>query len=75
MLRESHGSSPEHAEIEDTGGGRIAYIDGYAEHTNHAEIKILGVTFASTIEHSMNKSWANVTGKVRAQQGIHTSGT
>ena len=33
----------------------------------HAEIKILGVTFASTIEHSMNKSWANVAGKVRAQ--------
>ena len=33
----------------------------------HAEIKILGTTFASTIEHSMNKSWANVTGKARAQ--------
>ena len=33
----------------------------------HAEIKILGVIFASAIEHSMNKSWANVTGKVRAQ--------
>jgi len=32
----------------------------------HAEIKILDVTFASTIEHSRNKSWANVTGKVRA---------
>jgi len=28
----------------------------------HAEIKILGV-----IEHSMNKRWANVTGKVRTQ--------
>ena len=35
--------------------------------TNHAEIKILGLTFVSIIEHSMNKSWANVTGKVRAQ--------
>jgi len=33
----------------------------------HAEIKILGVTFASTIEQSMNKSWANVTGKVKTQ--------
>jgi len=33
----------------------------------HAEINILGVTFASTIEHSMNKSWVNVRGKVRAQ--------
>jgi len=33
----------------------------------HAEIRILGVNFASNIEHSMNKSWANVTGKVRAQ--------
>ena len=33
----------------------------------HAEMKILGVTFASTIEHSMNKNWANVTSKVRAQ--------
>jgi len=35
--------------------------------TYHAEIKILGVTFVSTIEHSMNRSWANVTGKLRAQ--------
>jgi hypothetical protein len=34
---------------------------------HHAEIKTLGITFASTIEHSMNKSWANVRGKVRAQ--------
>ena len=33
----------------------------------HVEIKNLGVTFASTIEHSMNKSWVNVTGKVRTQ--------
>ena len=32
-----------------------------------AEIKIPGFTFASTIEHSMKKSWANVTGKVIAQ--------
>ena len=45
----------------------MEYIHGYAEHTNHAEIKILGVTFSGTIEHSMNKSWTNVTGKVRAQ--------
>jgi hypothetical protein len=35
----------------------------------HAEIKILGVKFASTTEHSMNNSWANLTGKVRAQPG------
>jgi len=33
----------------------------------HAEIKILGVNFAITIEYSMNKCWANVTGKVRAK--------
>ena len=33
----------------------------------HAEIKILGVTFASTFERSMNNSWVNVTGKVRSQ--------
>jgi hypothetical protein len=33
---------------------------------HHAEIKILGVTFASTIEHSTNKSCANVTGKMRS---------
>jgi hypothetical protein len=33
----------------------------------YAEMKILGVTFASTIEHSRNKSWANVTGKMRSQ--------
>ena len=33
----------------------------------HAEIKILGITFASTIEHSMNKSWAYVAGKVSDQ--------
>jgi len=31
------------------------------------EIKILGVLFASTIQHSMNKSWENITGKVRVQ--------
>jgi hypothetical protein len=31
------------------------------------EIKILGITYAITLEHSMNVSWANVTGKVRAQ--------
>ena len=41
----------------------------------HAEMKILGVTFASTIEHSMNKSWENVTGMARPRQGIHASGT
>ena len=35
--------------------------------TYHAEIKILGVTLTSTIKHSMDKTWANVTGKVRAQ--------
>ena len=34
--------------------------------TYRAEVKILGVTFARTIEHSMNKRWANVAGKVRA---------
>jgi len=32
MLRKNHGSSPEHTEIEDTGGGRMEYIHGYAEH-------------------------------------------
>jgi len=31
------------------------------------EIKIFGVTFTSTVEQSMNKSWVIVTGKVRAQ--------
>jgi len=36
--------------------------------TYHAEIKILGVTFASTIEHSMNKSWSNVTGPVKVHK-------
>ena len=34
----------------------------------HAEIKILGVTFAITIEYSMNKSWVNVTGPVKGQK-------
>ena len=33
----------------------------------NAEIKILGVTFTCIIEHSMNKSWATATGKLRAQ--------
>ena len=31
------------------------------------EVKILGVTFTNIVEQSMNKSWAIVTGKVRAQ--------
>jgi len=35
--------------------------------TYHTEIKILGVTFTSTVEQSMNNSWANITGKVRVQ--------
>jgi len=34
--------------------------------TYNAEIKILGVTFARIIKHSMKKSWAKVAGKVRA---------
>jgi len=34
--------------------------------TYNAEINILGVTFTSSTEHSMNRCWANVTGKVRA---------
>jgi len=48
-------------------------VEGWSTSTDtlniqyHAEIKILGVNFASTIEHSMNESWANVTGKVRAK--------
>jgi hypothetical protein len=33
----------------------------------HAEIKIQSVTFTSTIQHSMNKRWVNVTGKVTTQ--------
>ena len=33
----------------------------------HAEIKFLGVTFAITFDHSKNKNWVKVTGKVRAQ--------
>ena len=33
MLPKSHGSSPEHTEIEGPGRGRIGYIHGYAEHT------------------------------------------
>ena len=33
----------------------------------HAEIKILSLIFASTIEHSMTNSWTNVTGKLRSQ--------
>ena len=36
--------------------------------TYHAEIKILGVTFPSTIQHSMKKSWANVTGPVKGHK-------
>jgi len=31
--QKSHGSLPEHTEIEGTGGGRMEYIHGYAEHT------------------------------------------
>ena len=33
----------------------------------HTEVNILGVTFTRTIEQSMNKTWANVTGRVIAQ--------
>ena len=32
ILRKSHGSSPEHTEMEGTGGGRMEYIHGYAKH-------------------------------------------
>ena len=32
MLRKSHGSSPEHTQIEGTGSRRIEYIHGHAEH-------------------------------------------
>jgi len=67
MLRKSHGSSPEHTEIEGTGGGRMEYITDTLNIPYHAETTILGITFASTIEHSINKRWANVIGKVRAQ--------
>ena len=35
--------------------------------TYNAEIKILGLTFRSSIEHSMKKSPPSVTGKVRAE--------
>jgi hypothetical protein len=47
-------------------GGQSTSTDTFNV-TYHAEIKILGVTFGSTIEHSMNKSPPSVTGKVRAQ--------
>lgn len=33
----------------------------------HTEVKNVGVIFTSTIEMSMNRTWAKVTGKVRAQ--------
>ena len=60
-------SAPEHKEIE------VLALGGWNTHTNvlniqyQAEIKILGVTFTSTAEQSMNNSWAIVTGKVKAQ--------
>jgi len=52
-------------------GPRALTVEGWSTSTDrlnipyHAEIKILGVIFANTIEHSMNKSWANVTGPVK----------
>lgn len=33
----------------------------------HSKIKILGVNYTGTVERSMNKSWAHITGNVRAQ--------
>lgn len=33
----------------------------------HSHVKILGVTFGSTIEQSMKESWTNITGKITAQ--------
>jgi len=45
----------------------MEYITDTLNIPYHAEIKILGLTLTSTIEHSMNKSWANVRGKARAQ--------
>jgi len=56
-----------------TGKSKALAVGGWSTSTDtlnipyHAEIKILGVTFTSTIEHLTNKSWANVTGKMRAQ--------
>jgi len=55
-------------EIEGSGGGRIDYREMNIKY--RAEIKILGVNFASTIEHSMNKRWTNVTGKGYLRAGL-----
>jgi hypothetical protein len=48
-------------------------VEGWSTTTNalniqyHAEFKILGVSFTSTIAQLINKSWAIITRKVRAQ--------
>jgi len=67
MLRKSHGSS------RDTRKSKALAVGGWSTSTDtlniswHAEIKILGVNFASTNGHSVNNNWANVTSKAKAQ--------
>jgi len=52
---------------------RALAVGGWSTNTNvlnilyQTEIKILGVISTNSFEQSMNKSWAIVTGKVRAQ--------
>jgi hypothetical protein len=48
-------------------------VEGWSTTTNvldisyYPEIRILGFTFMSTVEQSVDKIWVNITGKVRAQ--------
>lgn len=56
-----------------TSKSKALAVGGWRTTTNalgisyYPEINILGFSFMSTVEQSVNKCWANMTGKVRAQ--------